>query len=131
MTRFNITLEESIKLVLLAIENQQGGEIFIPKIPSYRTIDLAKAISPNCRINYIGVRPGEKIHEEMISESESGSVFEFSNLYIIQSNSFLKKINYPKLGKNKKIKKFKYSSGTNKQFLKIPELKKIISKNFK
>ena len=66
MTRFNITLDDSIKLVLMAIKNQQGGEIFIPKIPSYKTIDLAKAISPNAKLKFIGVRPGEKIHEEMI-----------------------------------------------------------------
>ena len=75
----------------MAIKNQQGGEIFVPKIPSYRTIDLAKAISPNAKLKYIGVRPGEKIHEEMISESESGSVFEFKNLYIIHSNNSIKK----------------------------------------
>tara|TARA_B100000989_G_scaffold119333_1_gene87874 strand:- start:1092 stop:2084 length:993 start_codon:yes stop_codon:yes gene_type:complete len=130
MTRFNITLDDSIKLVLMAIKNQQGGEIFIPKIPSYKTIDLAKAISPNAKLKFIGVRPGEKIHEEMISESESGSVFEFKNLYVVHSNNSIKKVSYPNLGKNKKIKTFRYSSGLNKKFLTVFELKKIINKNF-
>ena len=71
MTRFNITLEEGVDLVLWALENTQGGEIFVPKIPSYKVTDLAEAIGPSCRQEIVGIRPGEKIHEEMITVSDS------------------------------------------------------------
>ena len=71
MTRFNITMQQSIDLVLWALKNSIGGEIFVPKIPSYRITDLAKAIAPNAKIKLLGIRPGEKIHEEMITKSES------------------------------------------------------------
>ena len=70
MTRFNITMDESIKLVLHAIKNSIGGEIFVPKIPSYKILDVAKAIAPDAKIETVGIRPGEKIHEELISKSE-------------------------------------------------------------
>ena len=70
MTRFNITFDEGVDLVLWAIENAQGGEIIVPKIPSYRVTDLAKAIGPGCRQEIVGVRPGEKIHEEMITVTQ-------------------------------------------------------------
>ena len=69
MTRFNITLDKSIEMVLFALKESNGGEIFVPKIPSYRLKDLVKAISPNCKVNIIGIRPGEKINEEMITSS--------------------------------------------------------------
>ena len=71
MTRFNITLNQGVEMVLWALGNAKGGEIFVPKLPSYRIIDLAKAIGPNCRHKNIGIRPGEKIHEEMITTSDS------------------------------------------------------------
>ena len=71
MTRFNITLYQSINLVLWAIKKSVGGEIYVPKLPSYRILDLAKAISPDSKTKVIGVRPGEKIHEEMITDSDS------------------------------------------------------------
>ncbi|MBL4898830.1 MAG: UDP-N-acetylglucosamine 4,6-dehydratase (inverting) [Colwellia sp.] len=71
MTRFNITLEESVDLVLYAIDNARGGEIFIPKIPSYVITDLVKAIGPDCEVPIIGIRPGEKLHEEMIAAADS------------------------------------------------------------
>ena len=81
MTRFNISLKESIDLVLWSFKNSKGGEIFIPKIKSFKIIDLAKAICPNCKIKYIGTRRGEKIHEELVSEYESEYLHDFGKYY--------------------------------------------------
>ena len=83
MTRFNITLKESIDLVLYSINNSIGREIFVP--PSYNIIDLAEAIGPSCKMKFIGIRPGEKIHEEMITEDESLNTFENSKSFIVFS----------------------------------------------
>ena len=83
MTRFNILMEDSIRLVLWALKNSLGGEVFVPKIPSYRILDLAKAVAPNCKINYIGLRPGEKLHEELISEGESYNTVDLEKYYAI------------------------------------------------
>ena len=83
MTRFNITLHEGVDLVLWAIQHTLGGEIFVPKIPSYRITDLAMAIGPNCRHDIVGVRPGEKIHEEMITPSDSRSTLDLGQLFAI------------------------------------------------
>ena len=130
MTRFNITMDEGIKLILFALKNGKGGEIFISKIPSYKIIDLAKAINPNCKIKIIGIRPGEKIHEEMITSSDSYSTYDLGNCYsmIDPSNQLL--VNYYE--KNKKFKKvpagFTYNSHTNEDKLNIDKLKKLIKK---
>jgi len=83
MTRFNITLKEGVDLVLQALATAQGGEIFVPKIPSYRITDLAEAIGPSCKRKIIGIRPGEKIHEELITESDSLTTVDLGNLYAI------------------------------------------------
>ena len=130
MTRFNITMDEGIKLVLFALKNGKGGEIFIPKIPSYKIVDVAKAINPNCKIKIIGIRPGEKIHEEMITSSDSYSTYDLGNCYSIidQSNQLLASY----YEKNKKFKKvpagFTYNSHKNEDKLNINELKKLIKK---
>ena len=131
MTRFNISLNESIELVIKAIENQQGSEIFVPKIPSYRILDLAKVVAPKSKIKIVGIRPGEKIHEEMISESEQGRIIEFKDLYIIQTRPNENKLRYKNLKKGKIIKSFKYSSDLNKNFLSQKQLRQQIKKNFK
>ena len=81
MTRFNISLQEGVDMVLWALENAQGGEIFVPKIPSYRITDLARAIGPECEHPVIGVRPGEKIHEEMITASDSFNTVDLGRLF--------------------------------------------------
>jgi UDP-N-acetylglucosamine 4,6-dehydratase/5-epimerase len=134
MTRFNITLTEGINFVTLSLKNMWGGEIFIPKIPSYKILDLAKAIAPDCKIKFVGIRPGEKIHEEMISSSESLNTVEFKNYFVICPNSELinwsKKdyIKKNKLGKNCKSE-FSYNSKENNKFLKTSDLKKIIKSN--
>jgi len=83
MTKFNISLKEGVEMVLWAIENAIGREIFVPKIPSYKIETIAKAISPNALLEEIGIRPGEKIHEEMITESDSFNTIEFDKYYAI------------------------------------------------
>jgi len=83
MTRFNITLKDSIDMTLFALENTIGGEIIIPKIPSYSLMDLVKAIGPSCKIKYTGIRPGEKIHEEMITTSDSYLTIDIGKYYLI------------------------------------------------
>jgi len=130
MTRFNISLNESVKSVIWAFKNMLGSEIFIPKIKSFKVTDLAKAINPNCKFKIIGIRPGEKIHEEMITRSDSINSVDFGKYYAILS-PFSK---YPldKYVKLKKIKKvsqnFSYSSDNNGKFLTTSELKEIIKK---
>ena len=135
MTRFNITLEEGAEFVLFCLNSMWGGEVFVPKIPSYKVVDLAKAISPNCKIKYVGIRPGEKLHEEMISNSEAPNTVEFKNYFSIVPNSefsFWTKKTFLKSFKNSKIwKKSSYNSLENQKFLKISELKKIIELNKK
>jgi UDP-N-acetylglucosamine 4,6-dehydratase len=128
MTRFNITLDESVKFVVNALLNQIGGEILVPKIPSYRLIDLCKAIDSNCKIKIIGIRPGEKIHEELISIYESKNTIEFRDKYVILP--FLKKNILKHFKKNKfnyLKNNFFYSSDKNPTFLKIENLKKLVN----
>ena len=83
MTRFNISIQEGVELVFFALENSYGGEIYIPKIPSYNILDLAKAIDETCELNIIGIRPGEKLHEEMISASDSFNKYDIGDKYVI------------------------------------------------
>jgi len=83
MTRFNISLEDGVELVLFAYEHAMGGEIFVPKIPSYKILELAKAVAPNCKLEVVGIRPGEKIHEEMITESDSYNTADVGRYYVI------------------------------------------------
>jgi len=86
MTRFSLSLKKSVELVCWAIKNCMGGEIIVPKIPSYKILDLAKAINPKAKYNFVGLRPGEKIHEEMISEHDSQNTVEINDKYIICAN---------------------------------------------
>ena len=121
MTRFNITLAEAVKFVINCVNIMKGGEIFVPKIPSYKILDLVKAINNKKKIKYIGLRPGEKIHEEMISETDAINCAEFKNYYII----------YPSHKKIKQTKKItNYSSKTNKNFLTTYQIKRLIKNNF-
>jgi len=125
MTRFWITLEEASRFVLNNFERMKGGEIFVPKIPSIKIIDLAKAIGPNCKIKIVGIRPGEKIHEVMISEDDSRYTKELEDCYVIQpAFHWWDEINHAQ-GKNVS-ENFKYSSDGNKKWLNINQLKKII-----
>ena len=90
MTRFSITLDQGVAFVIFCLKEMWGGEIFVPKIPSYRIMDLAKAISPSAKFKFVGIRPGEKIHEEMISTNESLNTVEFKNYFaIIPKSDFI------------------------------------------
>lgn len=136
MTRFSITLKEGVNFVLESLDKMYGGELFIPKIPSFKLIDLAKAIAPGCKINIIGVRPGEKIHEEMITKSDALNTIEFDKYYVIlpshrenlqwNINNLIHKSNKT-AGKICK-KNFSYNSKDN-NFLSIKELKSLIKED--
>ena len=134
MTRFNITLDDAVGYVLNSLKVMMGGEIFVPKLKSYKILDMAKAISANTKIKIIGTRSGEKLHEEMISVADSINTIETSNSYIILPNSRYstsKKIFEKKYSKSKRVEKnFSYNSLNNK-FLSNIELKKIIKNNCK
>lgn len=131
MTRFNISLEESVDLVFYAIANAEGGEIFVPKIPSYKITDLATAIGPDCEQKIIGIRPGEKIHEEMITTSDSLSTVDIGKYYIIIPQGI--KINIQYYIDKYKAKKvpagFSYNSGNNTEWLSVEQIRDLIKKN--
>lgn len=131
MTRFNITLQEGVSMVLWALREGHGGEIFVPKIPSYRITDLAQAIGPSCRQKIIGIRPGEKVHEEMITASDSFNTVDLGNYYAILNTGAGHTVEeYLKRKKGKKVKEgFCYNSGKNELFLKVPEIQKLIRKH--
>ena len=84
MTRFWITLEQGVHFVLKSLERMHGGEIFVPKIPSRRIVDLAAAIAPDCRLEYVGIRPDEKLHEVMVPEDDARNAVEFEDYFVIQ-----------------------------------------------
>lgn len=131
MTRFNITLQQGVDFVLNCLEKMWGGEVFVPKIPSYRILDVANAIAPEAKNEIVGIRPGEKLHEEMITESDGINTIEFDNYFVIlpsiklfSKTKFIKESN----GKEGWVCKdsFTYNSNTNKHFLTIEELKELI-----
>ena len=130
MTRFNILLDEGVEMVLWAMDNTLGGEIFVPKIPSYKLSDVAKAISPQSEIKVIGIRPGEKMHEELITISDGVNTIDRGNYYVI-TPSLQKYSDQCKSSgidfKNLPID-FSYKSNTNKDFLTVEDLKKLINK---
>lgn len=123
MTRFNILLDEAINMVIWAILNARGGEIFVPKIPSFNVIDLAKAVCEKSKIKIIGAKPGEKIHEEMISSYDSRNTFDLKKYYAIVPENL---VEFYKKKFNLVEENFSYNSKTNKIYLKRNELKKII-----
>jgi len=131
MTRFNILLEESVELVFHAIEKAEGGEIFVPKIPSYKITDMAKAIGPDCKLKDVGIRPGEKIHEDMITSSDSLMTVDVGNYYVILPQSY--KINVDEYIKKHNAVKvppgFNYNSGNNTEWLSVNEIRSLIKKN--
>tara|TARA_B100000700_G_scaffold318258_1_gene411079 strand:+ start:216 stop:1229 length:1014 start_codon:yes stop_codon:yes gene_type:complete len=137
MTRFNITLEESVDMVLFSLKNSIGGEVFVPKIPSYKITDLAKSIGKKCRMEITGIRQGEKIHEEMITKSDSVSTIDIGRYYVILPANKKKFINYysKKFNLKRVQKGFSYNSGNNKEFLSVESIRKLIKshvdKNFK
>jgi len=130
MTRFNITLEKAINFTIECLFKMRGKEIFVPKIPSYHIMDLAKAINGSCDYEFIGLRPGEKLHEEMITSSDSTCGIEFKNSYVILPKGEINeynKLNYKDPNYIGQIRNgFTYNSLNNKYFLNISELKKLI-----
>lgn len=128
MTRFNISLQGGVDMVMHALENAWGGEIFVPKIPSYRITDIAEAIGPECEKPVIGIRPGEKIHEEMITTSDSFYTYDLGKYYtIIPSNPRWDVDEYIKAHNAKKVPQgFKYNSGENTEWESVEGLRELI-----
>lgn len=128
MTRFNITLNEGVNMVLYALDNAWGGELFVPKIPSYNILDLAKAIDPECKTKIIGIRPGEKVHEEMISSSDSYNTYDIGQYYVILPTIVKWKLQdfIEKFKANKVPAGFNYNSKENDDFLTVKELSSLI-----
>lgn len=128
MTRFNITLQGGVDMVLHALEHGWGGEIFVPKIPSYKITDVAEAIGPECKKVIVGIRPGEKIHEEMITSSDSFYTYDLGRYYAIipsdprwKLDDFVNHFNAVKVPFG-----FRYSSDSNPERISIPELRQLI-----
>ncbi|MED3622815.1 UDP-N-acetylglucosamine 4,6-dehydratase (inverting) [Neobacillus thermocopriae] len=125
MTRFWITLDQGVQFVIDNLGRMKGGEIFVPKIPSMRVVDLAKAIAPECEIEIIGIRPGEKLHETMITEDDARRTLSFDTYYVIQPEFPWWKVEYAKGGKPLP-EGFSYVSNTNDQWLSVEDLKNLI-----
>lgn len=132
MTRFMISLEDSVKIVLDAFNDMHGGEVYVKKIPSMNVLDIAKAINNKAKVKIVGIRPGEKIHEQMVSIEEALYTYEYKDYFKIlpSINNWHKEKKRIKNGK-KVHKRFTYNSLTNKDKMTIPELQKWIKKNFK
>jgi UDP-N-acetylglucosamine 4,6-dehydratase len=126
MTRFNITLEEGVDMVMYAIENAWGGELFVPKIPSYKILDVADAVAPKCKTEVVGIRPGEKLHEEMITETDSLQTYDCGKYYVIAPSVHTWKMeDWIKTFNAKKVPEgFKYNSGTNTEWISPEEIRK-------
>jgi len=131
MTRFNISLADGVKMVLHALEHAWGGELFVPKIPSYRITDLAQAIGPECEHPVIGIRPGEKVHEEMITSSDSFTTYDLGKYYVILPQvpnwklaDYLTHFSAAAVQVG-----FNYSSGANDEFLSVEQLRGLIAEH--
>ena len=128
MTRFNIPIQGGVDLVMYALEHAWGGEIFIPKIPSYRIMELAEAVAPNAKKQIVGIRPGEKVHEEMITASDSFYTYEVGSNYVILPTITQWKLNDYIESNNAKLVQpgFTYNSGTNPEWLTVQQIRDLI-----
>ena len=127
MTRFWITIEQGVKFVLYCLDSMNGGELFVPKIPSMNIIDLAKAIAPECKHDIIGIRPGEKLHEVMITEDDARHTLEFDDYYIIEPEFKWWSAEKHMSNGGRPVKEgFRYASDTNDRWLTVEELRKLI-----
>lgn len=130
MTRFLITLNQGVNFVFECLDRMHGGEIFVPKIPSARILDIAKAIAPHCEIEITGIRPGEKLHEVMITEDDARLTIEYKNHYLIQPQFLWWDEKFRKSIKQQKLKKvaagFLYASNTNTDWLTIEKIKQLV-----
>jgi len=128
MTRFWLTLEQGVRFVIRCIEHMHGGEVFIPKIPSMNIMDLVQAIAPDCKVDYIGIRPGEKLHEVLLSEDESRHALELDDMYVIRPlYNWWETKNW---SEGKPVPEgFRYTSDTNTHWLSVDELR-VLAMNF-
>lgn len=128
MTRFNISLKEGVDMVMRALEIQWGGEIFVPKIPSYRITEVARAIAPNCKQQVVGIRPGEKLHEEMVTETDAINTIEFDNYFVILPSMELWDVQkFTEAFKGRACAPdFSYNSGSNSEWLDVEQLRSLI-----
>lgn len=131
MTRFNISLQGGVNMVMHALQNSLGGELFVPKIRSYRILDVAEAIGPECEKKIVGIRPGEKIHEEMISVSDSYSTYDLGKYYAIFPHNSATKLKdlIEKYDAKKVNPGFRYDSNTNDEFESVESLRKLIKEH--
>jgi len=127
MTRFWIMLDEGVRFVIRCIEQMAGGEVFVPRLPSMKMTDLAEVIAPGCEIQSIGIRPGEKLHEVLVSRNESPSAFEFEDMYVIEPLIFFRRPeNWPWENGRRMESGSKYSSDTNTRWLTHGELGEMV-----
>lgn len=124
MTRFWITLDQGVQFVLDGLKNMVGGEIFVPKIPSMNVMDLAKAIAPDCEIEIVGIRPGEKLHEAMITEDDARHTLEFDSYYVIQPE--FSWWSTSKIKGNALNEGFRYTSDLNSEWLSLKDLESLL-----
>ena len=131
MTRFNISLQDGVKMVLHALEHAWGGELFVPKIPSYKILDVAKAIGPDCEHKVVGIRPGEKVHEQMITPSDSFSTYDLGKYYVILPQSTNWDLNEFQTHFNASLvpQGFEYSSDKNEQWETVESLKQLFKEH--
>ena len=131
MTRFNISLQGGVNMVMHALEHAWGGELFVPKIPSYKIMDVAEAIGPNCSKPIVGIRPGEKVHEEMITPSDSFYTYDLGKYYTILPATHMWDLDeYLSTFKAKKVPSgFSYNSGENKEWETVESLRALIKKH--
>jgi UDP-N-acetylglucosamine 4,6-dehydratase len=126
MTRFWITLEKGVNFVLDCLKRMVGGELFVPKIPSMNIMDLAKAVAPKCQTEIVGMRPGEKLHEMMISRDDARRTLEYGDYYIVQPDFTFFRSRF-KCNSGKKVSEdFEYNSETNPWFLTIDEMRGMV-----
>jgi len=126
MTRFWLTLEQGVRFVIRCLEQMHGGEIFVPKIPSMRLVDLAETVAPGCQVEYIGIRPGEKLHEVLVSEDEARQTLEMEDMYVIQpSHPWWKSENW--VNAKRLPEGFRYSSDNNARWLAQRELEELVA----
>jgi UDP-N-acetylglucosamine 4,6-dehydratase (inverting) len=128
MTRFNISLSEGVEMVLHALDSAWGGEIFVPKIPSYRITEVAQAIAPDCTTEIVGIRPGEKLHEEMITSSDSYTTYDLGKYYaILPQTPTFKLSDFVEQFKAKKVQPgFQYNSGTNEEWVSVDQMRDLL-----
>jgi UDP-N-acetylglucosamine 4,6-dehydratase len=127
MTRFWLSLESGVRFTIRCVESMQGGEVFIPKIPSMRVVDLARAIAPDCTIEHIGIRAGEKLHEVLVSEDEARHTIELDDMFVVQPPEGLW-FGHGWQERGKPLPEgFRFASDTNKQWLSLEEIRAIIA----